>query len=415
MADPRTTARLTADPSRDAALLLQRLGFLTLGVALPVTAMLSRRAGVVLVPIGIVLLALAALLLEPDRFARALGRRWRNIPVLALWVLGGWVLLSLSWAPPAAQSPERAFNMLLALVLGLAGVAALPEKVRAAHLNALAVGAGVAVVLAALLLVSGWGLGRDVDDDTVLARGLAFVIMMLGPLTAWLLARGRTRGAMALAAATAIVTVASADALSILALVVAGAVFSGIALAGPRGVGLLAGAAAATILAWPLLAFLAPPVLALVGAGEGGLAVAYRNWAEMIAAAPVRLLTGVGFGALPDARSLALGAVTFPTSVLVDVWVELGLVGAAAMAASLWFALRAARALSVVMQAGAMAAYMTVMLLAMAGVANFRAWWLMTLVAAVVLTTAVVRGQARTDRPLARFVRPRAEPAKPGG
>nr|MCU0885085.1 hypothetical protein [Beijerinckiaceae bacterium] len=37
--------------------------------------------------------------------------------------------------------------------------------------------------------------------------------------------------------------------------------------------------------------------------------------------------------------------------------------------------------------------------------AGFRAWWLMTLVALVIITTAVARGQARTDRPLVRFAR----------
>jgi hypothetical protein len=89
----------------------------------------------------------------------------------------------------------------------------------------------------------------------------------------------------------------------------------------------------------------------------------------------------------------------------VDIWHELGLVGAAAFAAAIWFAMRAVRVLSPVIQAGAIAAYISALSLGILGFAGFRAWWLMTLVALVIITTAVARGQARTDRPLVRFAR----------
>jgi len=68
-------------------------------------------------------------------------------------------------------------------------------------------------------------------------------------------------------------------------------------------------------------------------------------------------------------------------------------------------AMRAVRVLSPVIQAGAIAAYIAALSLGILGFAGFRAWWLMTLVALVIITTAVARGQARTDRPLVRFAR----------
>ena len=41
------------DPATDAAMLLRRIGFATLALALPLASLVSRRAAVVLAPIGI--------------------------------------------------------------------------------------------------------------------------------------------------------------------------------------------------------------------------------------------------------------------------------------------------------------------------------------------------------------------------
>ena len=53
---------LTADPAADSAALLRRLGFAILMLAVPVSALFARRAIVVLVPVGIILLVIAAAL-----------------------------------------------------------------------------------------------------------------------------------------------------------------------------------------------------------------------------------------------------------------------------------------------------------------------------------------------------------------
>ena len=51
--------QVTADPAADAALLLRRLAFAILMLAIPVAALFARRALVILAPIAVVLLVLA--------------------------------------------------------------------------------------------------------------------------------------------------------------------------------------------------------------------------------------------------------------------------------------------------------------------------------------------------------------------
>lgn len=392
------------DPATDSALLLQRMGFFTLGVALPVAAMVSRRAAVVLVPVAVALLVIAALLIEPERLMRSLRRKSVKTTALALGVMAAWVFLSISWAPRAVSSFDRGLNMLFALLLGFLGVASLPERARAANLNALAVGAGIATLVAAASQVTGFGLGDAEEDVIVLVRGLALLIILTGPLVAWLLWRGRTRGALALFCAVAICTLLVGDMVLSVSLLVGAAAFALVVTARGKVAASIAFACAALAVLAPLGAWLGPPALAPVLGVEHPLVAGLHSWAELIARNPARLVTGHGFEATFVGAGLAPGAAPLPNSILVVIWHELGLVGALCFAVALWFAMRAVMALAPVMQAGAIAAYMAAYACGILGLAGFRAWWLMTLVAVVIITSAVARGQARTDRPLARFV-----------
>lgn len=185
-----------------------------------------------------------------------------------------------------------------------------------------------------------------------------------------------------------------------LAAVAAGAgVFALVVTRGPAGVRLAAGLAAVTILSAPLAPLLVSGVL------PGAIGEGLSTWRAIIAAEPMRLVTGFGFDAVSAQAVAGWFPGGAPTSVLFAVWHELGLIGALAFAAALWFAMRAVLVLPPVLQAGAIAAYAAAFTLGVAGFAPLRAWWLMTLVAIVVLTTAIARGQGRTDRPLVRFVR----------
>lgn len=391
-------------------MLLQRIGFFTLGVALPVSSMLSRRAAVVLVPIGVALLIIAAVLSEPERFFRSFRRRSLKATTLALGLLIGWCFLSLSWGPKGGI--DRVVNMLFALALGIAAIAALPERMRAANLNALAVGAGIAITILIAMELTDVGLSDGDDDLTLVIRGLALIITVAGPLVSWLLLRGRTRGAVALFVLLAAVTLMDAEPVLLLAMAAGTLASAAVLFLRGRTVTWLALLLAAIVMMAPVVPwFVRGALQPLLGLDQQSVAP-FNAWAAMMSQSPIKLVTGHGFGASAQSSQL-------PGSMLVDIWYDLGLVGAVAIALSLWFAVSGLKVLQPVIRAGAAYAYVVAFMFAALGLAGFRAWWLMTMVAAVIVTTAVARGQARTDRPVATFVRtrtpdgPEAIPPKP--
>ena len=262
-------------------MLLQRIGFFTLGVALPVSSMLSRRAAVVLVPIGVALLIIAALLTEPERFVRSFRRRCLRATTLALGLLIGWCLLSLGWAPKGGA--DRILNMLFALALGIAAIAALPERMRAANLNALAVGAGSAIAILIAMEMTGFGLGDRDDDLTLVIRGLALIITVSGPLVSWLLLRGRTRGGLALFGLLAAVTLVDAEPVLVVAMAAGTLAFAAVLAMRGRSVEWLALLLALIVMATPITPWImlgaVQPVLHL----DDQTLAPFSAWAALIA------------------------------------------------------------------------------------------------------------------------------------
>ena len=104
----RPNAQTPLDPATDAALLLRRIGFATLALALPLASLVSRRAAVVLVPIGVILLAIAALIEAPRWFAGNIRASIFSRAGLTLWALVGWAVLSLVWSPYTGSATEKA-------------------------------------------------------------------------------------------------------------------------------------------------------------------------------------------------------------------------------------------------------------------------------------------------------------------
>jgi hypothetical protein len=137
------------DPAADAAKLLRRLGFAILMLALPVAALLFRRGAVVLVPVGIALIIIATVLDGAHRKLGETAREAATAPAgLAAGLLLLWGALSLLWTPFQAPASERFLSVVATLALGAAGYLALPDRMRAANLYLLPIGAGLAALTA---------------------------------------------------------------------------------------------------------------------------------------------------------------------------------------------------------------------------------------------------------------------------
>lgn len=398
------------DPAAGTAYLLRRLGFAVLTLVLPSAALISRRAAVILVPTGIVLLIIAALI-DPvgDRFSFRFKQALRSTPILLLLVLAGWTTLSLAWTPFPEDSAGR-----WAIVLGLGALTimaiwSLPSRMRASTLNLLPLGAGIGAIIACIMAVGEtqrwWSLGRDVEG-LIVDRGLILIALFAFVGMGWLVSRGRGWDAIPLAIAAIGSTFLLGSRATLVAVVVGLATFS-LALWRQRAVAFsLIVLLPAIILLAPLFALVAhPPAKALLGPLDP-ITGALKAIADMVRGEPLRLLTGHGFDTGLRALVAGLVASSVPHSALFDLWYELGLLGAVFLAAILALTAQRALLLNTGVAAGLLAVMTCAFVYSLAGLGVLQTWWITSLSAVILGLRAIERGQFRTTRPRARLFSP---------
>lgn len=377
------------DPARDSAVLLRRLGVLVLMVALPLSAAAFRVGPLVAYAIGIALLVGATAMDNSPRFLRQSARAIVTSPAfLAALIAFAWALLSLLWAPNPGWRPVAGLGAIL--LLGLAGIMALPERMRSSNLYPIPVGAGALALVAIALALGSWG---NLDEERVrqLERMIAILVLFAWPGIAWLRSRGRDVEALVLALAAAAAAALAPGPAPVLALAV-GALAHLLAQAYRRG-------ALAVGLFFAALLILAPALLALL-ATHGPVPVPERflpataRWQALLLDDPVRLLTGRGFGSLRAASDM-YGAPAL------SLWYEFGLVGVLAVAGAMVAALSRIGTLFGSLAPGVAGAAATACVLGASGIGGGALWWPAALATLTLLFVAVQRGQFRTRRPRA--------------
>lgn len=390
------------DPAADAAALLRRIGFATLVVAVPVAALVARRATVVLVPLGTALLMLAALLdgANPPVWPRARAIL-TSYGGLALLLLAGWTGLSILWSPFAGTADEKFVNMVGVVLLAAAGAAALPERMRASNLYLTGIGVAAAALFACALALTEVHDGGDIEGSS-LERGLVSLVMVFWPALAWLVSRDRGMLALGLTVAVGIAILLGPSPAPALALIVGGLFFAITTIRRETGVKAAAGTLAGLVLAAPLLPFLLRPVAKLLFGSLHPATLALRAWTDVTRSEPLRLITGHGLDTSLRGKLIGMLPIDAPASLLFEIWYELGLVGAAATAAVLYWSVQAAGRAHAPLVPGAMAAFAGAFTFACLGVGVAQTWWLTTLGIVVVAFVAIERGQYRTTRPKAQ-------------
>lgn len=393
----------SVDPAVDAAALLRRVGFFGLFVLVPVTAQMGRRAAVILAPIAVVLLVLASAIDgKSGPWRPAALRLLRNPAFLAGLLVVLWAALSLVWTPFLDLAAERLLNLIATILLTVAGYLALPERMRSANLYLLPVGTAAAALVAILLGLFAHRLpGTPGEIDGTLDRGLTLLALLVWPAVAWLRSRGRDLESLGLAVLTAAALMISPNALHLAALAVGAAGFALTSLRPTLGVRVASFGAAALLVAAPLLPFLARPVAsALFGPTAPGT-LSLKAWQKIVTGEPMRLVTGHGFETALRGRIVNLLPANAPTTLLFELWYELGIVGAFAAAFALRAAIRRSGRGTPVLVPGAMAAFAAAFTIACIGVGLTVMWWLTTLTVAILAFVAVAHGQFRTRRPKA--------------
>jgi len=394
----RHNAQAPLDPATDAALLLRRIGFGTLALVLPLAALVSRRAAVVLVPIGIALLIIAMLIEEPAKFVASLKEAVFSRPGLILLGLVAWALLSLIWSPFPTSAAEKAGNLLLAVVLGFTGLSALPERMRSSNLNLSPLGTGSAGLFALGLIIIA-ALRHAETTPGAVERGVSIILITAWPALAWLLSRERGMSALGLALIVALLALTRFEDGETVAMLFGAVAFGAVTASRERAAQVIATIIAGLMLFAPILPFLLAPLVSALPDSADDFAQMLSIWADVIRQSPIELVTGHGLDTVVRDQLRGTLPQPAPATLLFETWYELGLVGAATAAACLYFAIRAAGRMVGALAAGGVAAFTTAFALAVFGFAPLLPWWLMTLTAVVLLFGAIVRGQYRTDRP----------------
>src|ERR1700719_1204458 len=113
----------SSDAAEDASRLLQRLGYVVLGVGAPCAEALSSRAIFLFFPIGAALLLAAAMLNPVKGVADRLDRAFRSPLALVSLGLVAWAAVSLLWTPYPVPAIEHLFKLVgtaLVVVIALA-------------------------------------------------------------------------------------------------------------------------------------------------------------------------------------------------------------------------------------------------------------------------------------------------------
>jgi hypothetical protein len=391
------------DPAEQAAVLLFRLGFAILAIALPVSAVVSRRAPAVVAPIGALVMVAAMLLMPGEPQAGVRMRRALLSPggVAALFLLL-WSAMSLTWTPFPSAGAERLFRLVGIAGVALAAIAALPPRMRTSNLwlPVIGVGAASAVAFAAALM------RPAAIDATAIERGAVLITLVAWPAVTWLSMKRRSVAAMSIAATVGGLAMVLQGPAMLPALLV-GAVLLGGAINDVRGASaaFIAGVVV-LVLGGPLIALL----ISLLAPQESGFGRTMQLWSDIIVADPSRLLTGHGLEtALRNRISQQLDPEA-PKSFLFEIWYELGLLGALAAAAVLAAGISGAARLGRAVAPFALGCMGFAFALSVIGLGTSQTWWITALAATAIIFAAVINGEFNTQRPLANaeLVKPRS-------
>ena len=402
--------RVSQDPAAGAANLVLRIGVLVLVIGAPCAAVVSRRMLFVLMPVGAVLMLIGALLLPGavERIRRHLSVGVGSPIVLAAVFLMMWTGLSLLWTPYVDPAIERFLKTAGTALLVIVGVASLPDHFRASNSNLVAIGTAAAALAIVCVAILAPQITRVADaDGTTLQRATIGVVVLLWPALSALILRDRIASAGVIAVVTSMAVVMVWTPMALGALISGMLTFSS-ALSKPHLTGrVLGGIVAALIIFAPGIPLVLSPLLPN-RIDPNGIAALVSDWGTVVRGEGLRLVTGHGFDAAIRALVAGILPALTPRGLLFDVWYELGVTGAVAMAVMLWFAFQSAARLGKLIAPCMIAALASASAIALSGLAGAQLWW-MTLLGVVALAFAiVVRGQSRTER-----VHAQGQPVRP--
>ncbi|MGB7965349.1 MAG: hypothetical protein WCF64_03830, partial [Methylocella sp.] len=412
-------SRFSDTPAEASAKLLIWLGLAVLFVGLPCTGIFWRGAIYVVLPVGAILILLGALLDAPPHA----GRRLRDAIVSpaggAALLVALWAGLSVIWTPFPAEAGKRFLQFAGATSLAVLAAVYLPQKTKTLDFYLLP--GGIALASAATLALAyfdtPWFFGGFEFDETLYERATITSIVLVWPALGFLSLREHWIAAAILAALVAGVALAGFAQVALLAMG-AGAFTFAMAMSGPTQTArFFTWLFALLILFSPLLPLLYRLALWMTGFNPGAGSAAMLIWSELVVSQWPRLITGHGLDFVHRGLSLGYLPEGTPRSLLLVLWFDFGLVGAAGFTVLVVQAFRAAGRLPVKTAPALLAGLVSILTIAILGIATSQIWWVTLLDCAAIAFALLVKGVDRAQRPdvgAIRAIEPET-PQEPGG
>ncbi len=380
---------------------------MTLAVLIPVGAVIANRSQ----PLLLSVLAAASV-------AAAGGLTWpRSLKLPAgggarlCVAAAAYVVLGLLWSAAPGRSLLVLAEIAVPLAAGWLAVRLLPGTILRRREAIVAGGLVLASVLLVLDLASGLvvrsALGLR-DDSFVLNRSVVTLLLLAWPSFALLVLRGREAAALGLLTVVAATVGIAESSAAVLGLVAGGVAFLLCRLVPRLTIGIAAAGALALLAIAPVTGLLWDVVLgsrfdaALQAAHAAERIAIWRAFALVVAERP---WFGFGFGTsgvlqhLPEAAGLpaasaALLAHGHPHNAFLQIWVEMGAVGALVAAALIVELFRRIARLDAALRPHAVGLACCGFAIAAVSHGAWQAWWLASLAAAVAGLACVMREQA---------------------
>jgi hypothetical protein len=399
--------RFSDTPAEAAAKLLMRLGLAALFAGLPCASIFWRGAIYVVLPVGAILILLGALLDSPPHA----GRRLRDAIVSpaggAALLVALWAAVSVIWTPFPVAAGERFLQFAGATSLAVLAAVYLPQKTKTLDFYLLP--GGIALASAATLALAyfhtPWFFGGFDFDETLYERATITLIVLVWPALGFLSLREHWIAAAILAVLVAGVAFAGFAQVALLAMG-AGAFTFAMAMSVPTQTArILSWLFAPLILLAPLLPLLYRLVLWMTGFDPGAGSAPMLIWSELIVSQWPRLITGHGLDFVHRGLSLGYLPEGTPRSLLLVLWFDFGLVGAAGFAVLAVQVFRVAGRLPVKTAPALLAGLVAILTIATLGIATSQIWWLTLLDCEAIAFALLVKGVDRAQRPDARAIR----------
>ncbi len=391
------------DAAGDAAQLLSRVGYVVLALAAPSALALSSRALFVLFPIGVALHIVAAALDPAPGFVGRVGGVGKSPVTWAALALFAWAALSLLWTPFPASGAQHLFKLAATALMTLAVMASAREHIRATDLYLFPIG----VVLTMATILALWFAaqqGLDPDGGRIV-QGCTAMVVMLFPALGGLAARGRNGYARALMMLSLAYVFAIGAAATAAAVLVGFAVLSFAISDIRRTVADLSWLVAGLVLISPLIPAVAPTLSHwLFHAKLDNLAAPYPTLAaaaRLILHDVLRLMTGHGIDTVGRGVEAGLLPPLTPRVAMFEIWYELGVVGALAVASVVWLGFRAIGEMAPRLAPYVAATFACDLTLGFVSQDMTQMTWVTLLAISAIALGAAARSQSRTTRPSA--------------